>query len=53
MGHTEEAEGKYVVAASGLKPLIHSRAVIAALEALRHPKSESFLLVHVCQGELA
>jgi len=29
-------------ATSGLAPLNHSRAVTAALEALRHPKSEFF-----------
>jgi hypothetical protein len=29
-------------ATSGLKPLIHSTAVTAALEALRRPKSELF-----------
>jgi hypothetical protein len=32
--------GKLMFVTSGLRLLIHSRAVTAALEALRHPKSE-------------
>jgi hypothetical protein len=38
----EEVAEKLVFITSGAEARIHSRAIIAALKALRHPKSELF-----------
>jgi hypothetical protein len=41
-GTPEQAAEKLVFVTSEVKARIHSRAVTAALEALRHPKPEFF-----------
>jgi len=42
IGAAEEAAEKRIFATLGLTPFIHLRTVIAALEALRHPRSWFF-----------
>jgi len=41
-GRAEQAAEEHMLVAPGLKPRIQSRAVTAALEALRHPKAKFF-----------